>query len=107
MNRTIMEMAHCLLHNSGLPRTFWGYAVLHSAHILNILPSRTLNTKTTPEEILTGDKPSIAYLQISGCMAYAYIPKEKQQKLDIKTMECIYIGHAENRKAYRLYHTSS
>jgi hypothetical protein len=107
MNRTIMEMARCLLHDSGLPRTFWGYTVLHSAHILNILPSCALNTQTTPEEILIGNKPSIAHLRIFGCTAYVHIPKEKRQKLDIKTMECIYIGHAENRKAYQLYHTPS
>jgi hypothetical protein len=107
MNRTIMEMVRCLLHDSGLPCTFWGYAVLHNAHILNILPSRRLNTQTTPEEISTGNKLSIAHLRIFGCMAYAHIPKEKQQKLDIKMMECIYIGHAENCKAYRLYHMPS
>jgi hypothetical protein len=107
MNRTIMEMARCLLHDSGLPCTFWGYAVLHSAHILNILPSHALNTQTTPEEILTGNIPSIAYLRIFGCTAYAHIPKEKWQKLDIKTTKCIYIGHTKNRKAYRLYHMPS
>jgi hypothetical protein len=106
MNRTIIDMAHCLLHNSGLPCTFWGYSVLHSAHILNILPSHALNTQTTPEEILTGNKPSITHLLIFGCIAYTYIPKEKQQKCDIRMMECIYIGHAENRKAYQLYHMS-
>jgi hypothetical protein len=57
MNRTIMEMAH----DSGLLCTFWGYSVLHSACILNILPSHTLNTQTTPEEILTGNKLSITH----------------------------------------------
>jgi hypothetical protein len=104
MNRTIMEMARCLLHDSGLPRTFWGYAVLHSARILNILPSRALNTQTTPEEILTGNKPSIAHLQIFGCTAYAHIRKEKRQKLEHQN-DGMYIHRpAENRcSVYRSF----
>ena len=104
MNRTLVEMARCLLHDAGLPDSFWGYAVLHSARILNVLPSRALKRHITPEEAFTGNKPSLAQLRIFGCTAYAHIPKEKRQKLDVKTLQCIYIGYAENRKAYRLYH---
>jgi hypothetical protein len=96
MNRMLVKMACCLLHDVALPDTFWGYAVQYSAHILNSLPSCTLDSSTTPEEIFTGNKPSIANLRIFGCKAYAYIPKEKRRKLDIKTLECIYIGYADN-----------
>jgi transposase InsO family protein len=77
MNQTLVEMAHCLLHDAALPDTFWGYAVQHSAHILNSLPSHALDSSTMPEEIFTGNKPSIANLRIFGCKAYAHIPKEK------------------------------
>jgi hypothetical protein len=107
MNQTLVEMARCLLHDAALPDTFWGYVVQHSARILNSLPSRALDSSTMPEEIFTGNKPSIANLRIFGCKAYAHIPKEKRCKLDVKTLECIYIGYADNRKAYRLYHKPS
>jgi hypothetical protein len=62
INRTIEEMACCLLHNAGLPDSFWGYAVLHCGHILNLLPSRRIHEKTTPHELFTGKKPSLAHL---------------------------------------------
>jgi hypothetical protein len=100
MNRTLMEMARCLLHDAGLPDTFWGYVILHAATILNLLPSRALDANVTPEEAFTGNKLSIAHLHIFGCKAYAHIPKEKQHKLDIKIMEYTYIGYTANRKAY-------
>jgi hypothetical protein len=107
MNRTLVEMARCLLHDAALPDTFWGYAVQHSVHILNSLPSHALDSSTMPEEIFTGNKPSIANLRIFGCKAYAHIPKEKRRKLDFKMLECIYIGYVDNRKAYWLYHKPS
>jgi hypothetical protein len=99
MNHTLMEMARCLLHDAGLPD-----AILHAATILNLLPSRSLDANVTPEEAFTGNKLSIAHLRIFGCKAYTHIPKDKQHKLDVKTMECTYIGYTANRKAYRLYH---
>jgi hypothetical protein len=89
----LMEMACCLLHDAALPDMFWGYAVQHSARILNSLPSRTLDSSMMPEEIFTGNKPSIANLCIFGCKADTHIPKEKRCKLDVKTLECIYIGY--------------
>jgi hypothetical protein len=100
-------MAQCLLHDAGLPDSFWGYAVLHCSHILNLLPSRAIHKKTTPHELFTGNKPSLAHLRIFGCKAYAHIPKEKCDKFAATSMECIYIGYAKNRKAYRLYHKPS
>ena len=32
-NRTLMEMARCLLTDSGLPKMIWGAAILHAARI--------------------------------------------------------------------------
>jgi hypothetical protein len=100
MNRTLMEMARCLLHDAGLPDTFWGYMILHAATILNLLLSHALDGNITPEEAFTGNKLSIAHLHIVGCKAYAHIPEEKQYKLDVKTMKCMYRGYTANCKAY-------
>ena len=35
MNWTLLEMARCLLRDAGLPETYWGHAIQHSAHIIN------------------------------------------------------------------------
>jgi hypothetical protein len=104
MNRTIEEMARCLLSDAGLPDTFWCYAVLHSATILNVLPSHATTNNLTPHEIFTGNKPSVAHFRIFGCKAYAHVPKAKRDKFATTSLDCTYIGYAENRKAYRLYH---
>ena len=42
-NRTIMEMARCMLYDSGLGQEFWEYAALTAVHIINCLPGSTHN----------------------------------------------------------------
>jgi hypothetical protein len=80
---------------------------LTCGHILNLLLSRSIHEKTTPLELFTGNKPSLTHLRIFRCKAYAHIPKEKRDKFGATSMECIYIGYAENRKAYHPYRRHS
>ena len=87
-----------------LPDNFWCYAVQHSTNILNILPTRSTAGNLTPHEAFIGDKLSIAHFCIFGCKAYAHIPKEKRDKFVSTSLECTFIGYAENCKAYHLYH---
>jgi hypothetical protein len=89
-------MARCLLHDAGLPDSFWSYAILHCGHILNLLLSHSIHEKTTPIKLFTGNKHSLAHLRIFGHKAYAHIPKEKCDKFAATSMECIYIGYTEN-----------
>ena len=36
-----------------------------------------------------------------GCLAKVQVPKLKQVKIGPKTLDCIFIGYANNSKAYR------
>jgi hypothetical protein len=107
MNRTIVEMARSLLKDANLPNSYWSFAVNYAVHIINRSPTRTLKNTLTPYEAYTGNKPSVAHLRIFGCKAYAYVPQEKRQKLDSKTIECTFLGYSEHKKAYTLVHRSS
>lgn len=75
MNRTIVECARAMLNDAGLPNKYWGDAVLHAAHIINRLPTKSLESKSTPYEAYTGNKPSVAHLRVFGCTAHAHIPR--------------------------------
>ena len=99
MVHTIVEMARSLLNEAKLPKTYWGYAVLYAAHILNLLPTRTLDGKT-PHEAYTGNKPSVAHLRIFGCKVHVHVPDEKCRKLNLKSFEGVFLGYAEHRKSY-------
>jgi hypothetical protein len=41
-------------------------------------------------------------LKFFGCKAFAHIPNEKRNKLESKSMPCVFLGYCEGSKAYRL-----
>jgi hypothetical protein len=50
---TIEEGGQTLLADSGLPMSFWGWAVLTSQYLRNRLPTSTLSSNITPFEMMT------------------------------------------------------
>ncbi|KAK4388364.1 Retrovirus-related Pol polyprotein from transposon TNT 1-94 [Sesamum angolense] len=45
MNRTLLEKVRCMLISSGLPKSFWGEALVTAAYLINRFPSVPLNGK--------------------------------------------------------------
>ena len=93
-NRTLKEMMNALLLSSGLPQNLWGEAVLTATQILNRVPYS--KTQIIPYEKWKGRKPNLNYFKVWGCLAKVQVPKPKQVKIDF-----IFIGYANNSKAYR------
>ena len=61
-NRTHLECAVAMLVSSGLPKSLWGEAVLHSVWIRNRVPTRSTDEDITPYEKGTGKKPNLSML---------------------------------------------
>ncbi|KAM7516070.1 hypothetical protein LguiA_005653 [Lonicera macranthoides] len=101
-NRTIMEMARCLLHDKGLPKEFWAEAANTAVFLLNRLPTKALQ-KRTPFEAWHGYKPQLLNLKTFGCLCFSYIPQVKRDKLDKKAESAIFVGYSSISKAYRIY----
>lgn len=101
-NRTIMEMARCLLHDKDLPKKFWAEAVNTAVFLLNRLPTKALQQKT-PFEAWYGYKPELFNLKIFGCLCFSYIPHIKRDELDKKAEPGIFVGYSLISKAYRIY----
>ena len=68
-NRTIMEMARCLLFEKGMPKEFWAEAVNTVVFLLNRLSTKDLKGKT-PFEAWYGFKPSVSNLKIFGLLMF-------------------------------------
>ncbi|EOY19976.1 Retrotransposon protein, unclassified, putative [Theobroma cacao] len=105
-NRTVVEMARCLLFQNNLPRVFWAEAVNTANYLLNITYTRVLNFKT-PYEMWFACKPSAAHLKTFGCVCYAKVPDEKRSKLDAKSVLDVFIGYSERSKGYSLYNVET
>uniref|UniRef100_A0A1Y1JXU0 Integrase catalytic domain-containing protein n=1 Tax=Photinus pyralis TaxID=7054 RepID=A0A1Y1JXU0_PHOPY len=101
-NRTIMEMARCLMFDSSLRKEFWGEAVRTATYLINRLETKALNQNTTPAEIWYKEKQNLSKIKLFGCNAYNLVPKEvRSSKLHPRSEKMLMIGYADN--GYRLW----
>ncbi|GLT45830.1 hypothetical protein SLA2020_196340 [Shorea laevis] len=105
-NRTIMEMARCMLHEKKLPKNFWAEAVYTAVYLLNGLPTKAMQRKT-PIEASHGVKPSTHHLKIFGSICYTHVPDAKRTKLDVKAETGILVGYSTKSKGYGVYNLQS
>eukprot|EP00170_Pyropia_yezoensis_P001781 contig_7619_g1785 len=99
-NRTLMERVVAMLADAGLQKVYWGEAVMAANYVLNRTPQA--GAAVTPYEAFHGTKPNVSHLRVSGCPAYVMVPREKRRKLDQRSTRGIFLGYAENVKAYRI-----
>ncbi|KAE8955075.1 hypothetical protein PF010_g32206 [Phytophthora fragariae] len=79
MNRSLVEMARCMLYHEGIDKKWWAEAVNTSAWIINRIPN-TVAVKT-PYEIVYKKKHQLKNLKVFGALGYGHIPDEKRRKL--------------------------
>ena len=101
-NRTIMNMVRCMLPERKIPKTFWSEEVNWTRHVLNRSPTMTVKNQT-PKEAWSGNRPSVEYFRVFGCVAHVHVPDTSRKKLDAKSCACVLLGVSEESKAYRLY----
>jgi hypothetical protein len=101
-NRTLVEMARCLLMQSNLPPSFWAEAINTANYIRNRVPSSSLKGET-PFKIWTGKRPYIGYFKPFGVTALALNKDPKKGKFDSRSIDCIFIGYLEESKAFKLW----
>ena len=68
-NRTIVEVAHAMLCDQGLPKFLWGEAANTVVYIQNRCLHSTLDSKT-PEEVFSGKKLDVSHFRVFGCPIY-------------------------------------
>lgn len=98
MNKTLLNKVRCLLISSGLEKNFLGEALVSACYLVNRSLNRVLNLKT-PYEMLLGKVPSLSFLKVFGCTAYAH---KKEDKLNPRAIKCIFLGYPTGVKGYRL-----
>lgn len=100
-NRTLVEMARCLLTDAELPKYLWAEAV----NTANYIQNRTITkgADSIPCELWNNKKPNANHFEIFGTKCYVHTPTEKRRKLDNTATQMCFIGYEDCSKAYRLY----
>lgn len=101
-NRTLVEMARCLLIQSGLPSSFWGEAINTANYIRNRCPSRSIEGGT-PFEKWTGKAPDVSDFREFGSEVFTLDREPSKGKFQPRSKKGIFVGYSEQSKAYRVW----
>lgn len=101
-NRTIIEMARCLLLQSKLPQAFWAEAVATACYIRNRSPTTALGGMS-PYEKLKGEKPDVSNLHIFGSTVYVLDKIPTKDKFAPRSVKGIFVGYPREAKGFRVW----
>jgi hypothetical protein len=101
-NRTVVEMARCLLKSKGLPAEFWGEAVSTAVYLLNRALTKSLQGRT-PYEAWYNKKPKVHHLRTFGIVVYVKNIGPGISKLTDRSTKMVFVGYENGTKAYRVY----
>ena len=75
LNRTLVEKSRAVLLESNLPKSLWGYAILHANYLKNRTHTRSLPDKT-PYEMVHGKKLNLHDVYEWGKDVYVKIKQD-------------------------------
>ncbi|KAL1217248.1 Retrovirus-related Pol polyprotein from transposon TNT 1-94 [Cardamine amara subsp. amara] len=105
-NRHLMEVARAMMFDRSVPKTFWGDAVMTACHLINRLPMRNLEDRSL-YEVLYNTKPIIDHLRVFGSVCFVFVPDAQRNKLEPKSIKCMFIGYFSTQKGYTCYNPTS
>jgi hypothetical protein len=79
-NRTLKEMANCMIQSKGLSLKYWAEAIKFQNYIVNHTPTKALKNIRS-EEAWTKIKLDVSHFHVFGNVACAHIPGEKRKAL--------------------------
>ena len=98
--RTTNNIIRSLLFQASAPPSFWVEALHTATHLLNILPTKTLEL-STPHEALFGSSPTYEHLRVFGCKCYPNLTATAPHKLAPRSALCVFLGYSAHHKGYR------
>lgn len=101
-NRTLLDIARCMLIESGLPISFWAEAIATANYVKNRTPSKLLGGKT-PYSLWFGREPNVGYFKTFGCDAYVWNNFKPRKKFDPRGLKGTFVGYHEQSKAFRIF----
>ena len=95
LNRTLVEAARSMMHQSGLSYSFWAEAVSTATYLRNRMVTTALKCGKTPYQLWSGKKPNLEHIKVFGCAVYVHVPDGERRKLDRKAQRLRFIGYTE------------
>src|SRR5579871_5563436 len=105
-NKTAMEKTRAILHRGNLPLRLWAEVFDTVRYLYTLRPVKRIADGMIPEAIFykyrDGERTSVKYLRIIGCITYIYILDKLRTKLDTKSKKYILVRYRILQKGYRV-----
>lgn len=103
-NHTLLNRILLSLFHANLPVSFWEVAARHSISSLNMSPSRTNASNSSPHSLWTNTPESYKRLRTFGCHCHRLLTgPSKGGKLSQKSVPCLYMYSLENGDGWMVY----
>ena len=102
--RSVLDMARCMLADSGVSKTYWTYSVNQASYLRNRAYQQ--RTSKTAYELFTGYKPDMSIIHRFGspCTIYKEL---KPGKLDTRSDPGIYLGINQRSQGHYLLNVTT
>jgi hypothetical protein len=105
-HRHVVELGLAMMLNASIPKCFWVEAFLTATFLINCLPSPSL-AMTSPYFLLHKKQPTYDFLRTFGCQCFPYLRPYAKDKLEPRSLPCIFLGYSDKHKGYRCLHIST
>ena len=103
-HRSITELGLTLMFRSQVPQCLWVEAFFTANYLTNLLPSSVLQDHKSPYEVLMQQSPTYTALRVFGCKCFPHLKPYAANKLDPRSLPCVFLGYNDKYKGYRCYH---
>jgi transposase InsO family protein len=104
-HRHVVELGLAMMLNASIPKCFWVEAFLTATFLINRLPSPSL-AMTSPYFLLHKKQPTYDLLRTFGCQCFPYLRPYAKDKLEPRSLPCIFLGYSDKHNGYRCLHIS-
>ncbi|CAH0519667.1 unnamed protein product [Peronospora belbahrii] len=100
-HQTLIGMVKTMMHQSGLPKSFWSNAFETAVYVKNRVYCK--GAGRTPYEIMFRTKPDLHHIRAFGSLAFCHVPKSKWKKFLVNCRMGFLIGYREDVVGCHIY----
>jgi hypothetical protein len=80
---------------------YWDEIFFSIVYLINRLPN---HSSQIPFTTLFFKEPDYNFLRVLGCLCFPYTRPYNAKKLQLRSLPCVFLGYASNKKGYRCLH---
>ncbi|GKU93013.1 hypothetical protein SLEP1_g6653 [Rubroshorea leprosula] len=102
-HKHIVETGLTMLLHANMPPRYWVEGFSTAVFLINRMPTPILKNKS-PYFILYGKVPNYSMIKVFGCRCFPYLKDYAANKLQPRSLPCVFIGYSPIHKGYKCLH---